>query len=111
MRVVHKGGTKKISERNKRKKMDADKKKAVHHVMGNLLQDAKNMESKVVNKILVDYLGRKLTFEDVPKINRVKTEKGYVLKYDDVMLGELQRFHHKDKHEDKNYQITFQQFQ
>jgi len=110
MHIVRKGGTKKVSERNKRKKMDGDKEKAVQHVMGNLLRDAKRMESKVVNDILVKHLDRPLTFEDVPKIERVKTDNGYVLKYDGKMLGELQRFHHKDKNEDKNYQITFQPF-
>lgn len=110
MHVVRKGGTKKVSERNKRKEMEETKEKAVHHVMGNLLRDAKKMESNVVNKILVEYLDRPLTFEDVPKIERITTDKGYVLKYDGVMLGELQRFHHKDKKEDKNYQITFSYF-
>jgi len=110
MHIVRKGGSKKVSERNKRKKYDTDKEKAVHHVMGNLLRDAKKMESKVVNDILTKHLDRPLTFEDVPKIERVKTDNGYVLKYDGKMLGELQRFHHKDKNEDKNYQITFQPF-
>jgi len=110
MRVV-KGGTKKVSARNKRKKMDSDKEKAVQHVMGNLLKDAQRMESKVVNKILTDHLDRPLTFEDVPKIERIKTDNGFVLKYGDVMLGELRRFHHKDKNEENNYQITFQPFE
>jgi hypothetical protein len=109
MRVV-KGGTKKVSERKQRKKFQDDKAKAVHHVMGNLVRDAQKMESKVINQILVDHLGRKLTFEDVGKIERIKTDNGYVLKYDMVMLGELRSFHHKDKTEDKNYQITFQPF-
>jgi len=110
MHVVKKGGSKKVSERNKRKKMESDKEKAVHHVMGNLLRDAKKMESNVVNKILVEHLDRPLSFEDVPKIDLIKTDNGFVLKYDDVMLGELRRFHHKDKKEDKNYQITFSYF-
>ena len=110
MRVV-KGGSKKTSKRNKRKEMDANGERAVMHVMGNLLRDAKKMESKVVNQILVEHLGRELTFEDVAKIERVTTDNGYVLKYDLVMLGELKRFHHKDKSEDKNYQITFQPFE
>ena len=109
MRVV-KGGSKKVSKRNKRKEMDANGERAVMHVMGNLLRDAKKMESKVVNQILVEHLGRELTFEDVAKIERVTTDNGYVLKYDMVMLGELKRFHHKDKSEDKNYQITFDWF-
>jgi len=109
MRVV-KGGTKKRSQRKIRKDFDLKKEQAVHHVMTNLLKDAQRMESKVVNKILTEHLDRPLTFEDVPKIERVTTEKGYVLKYDGVMLGELQRFHHKDKNEEKNYQITFQPF-
>jgi len=110
MHSVKKGGSKKVSERNKRKKFEDDKTKAVHHVMGNLLRDAKKMESKVVNDILVKHLDRPLTFEDVPKIERITTDNGYVLKYDGLMLGELKRFHHKDKKEDKNYQITFQPF-
>ena len=110
MRVV-KGGSKKTSKRNKRKEMDANGEKAVMHVMGNLLRDAKKMESKVVNDILVQHLGRPLTFEDVPKIERVTTDNGYVLKYGDVMLGELQRFHHKDKSAEQNYQITFEPFE
>lgn len=109
MRVV-KGGSKKVSARNRRKQIDANGEKAVKHVMGNLLRDAKKMESKVVNDILVEHVGRPLTFEDVAKIERVTTDNGYVLKYDDVMLGELRRFHHKDKTEDKNYQITFDWF-
>jgi hypothetical protein len=109
MRVV-KGGSKKVSARNKRKNFDNDKAKAVQHVMGNLLRDAKKMEGKVVNDILVKHLGRPLAFEDVAKIERVKTDNGYVLKYDMVMLGELQRFHHKDKNEGNNYQITFTPF-
>lgn len=110
MRVV-KGGKKKVSERNQRKRMEADKEKAVNQVMTNLLSDAKKMESKVVNKILVDHIGRPLTFEDVAKIERITTENGYVLKYDMVMIGELRRFHHKDKNEENNYQITFQPFE
>lgn len=110
MRVV-KGGSKKVSQRKKRKEMDANGERAVMHVMGNLLRDAKKMESKVVNDILVQHLGRPLTFEDVPKIERITTDNGYVLKYSDVMLGEIRRFHHKDKNEDKNYQITFQPFE
>ena len=109
MRVV-KGGTKKRSQRKIRKDFDSKKEQAVNYVMTNLLNDAKKMESKVINKILVEHLDRPLTFEDVAKIERVKTDNGYVLKYDGVMLGELQRFHHKDKNEDKNYQITFQPF-
>lgn len=110
MRVV-KGGSKKTSERNKRKELDANKEMAVHHVMGNLLRDAKKMESKVVNQILEDHVGRPLTFEDIPKIERITTDNGYVLKYDMVMIGELRRFHHKDKNEEQNYQITFQPFE
>ena len=110
MHIVKKGGTKKVSERNKRKHREDDKAKAVHHVMGNLIRDAKKMESKVVNQILTEHLGRNLTFEDVGKIERVTTDNGYVLKYDNEMLGELRRFHHKDKDEEKNYQITFQPF-
>lgn len=109
MRVI-KGGSKKVSARKKRREMDANAEKAVKHVMGNLLRDAKKMESKVVNDILVEHIGRPLTFEDVAKIERVSTDYGYVLKYDNVMLGELKRFHHKDKNEDKNYQITFDWF-
>lgn len=110
MHIVNKGGSKKVSERNKRKDFDKRKEQAVTHVMGNLLRDAKKMESKVVNQILVKHLGRELILEDVGKIERVKTDNGYVLKYDEVMLGELQRFHHKDKKEENNYQITFQPF-
>lgn len=109
MRVV-KGGSKKVSHRKQRKKLQDDKTKAVQHVMGNLLRDAQKMESKVVNDILVKHIERPLTFEDVAKIERVTTDNGYVLKYDGVMLGELRRFHHKDKTEDKNYQITFDWF-
>ena len=109
MHVV-KGGSKKVSARKKRRNLDRDGEKAVKTVMGNLLRDAKKMESRVVNQILVEHLGRELTFEDVAKIERVKTDNGYVLKYDMVMLGELRRFHHKDKKEDQNYQITFSYF-
>jgi hypothetical protein len=113
MRIVKttrakKGG--KSHKKLKRPKYDDAKEFAVNHVMVNLASDAKKIEMDAVIQILEKHLGRKLVSDDVPKIERTTNETGYVLAYDSKPLGELRRFHHKDKNEELNYQITFQPY-
>ncbi len=104
-----KGG--KSHRRLKRNRYESDKEKAVKDVMQNITAEAKNIEMNAVTQILEKHVGRKLTFEDLPKIERVATDNGYVLKYDNVMLGELRRYHHVDHHEDMNYKVEFTPFE
>ena len=113
MRIVKtttakKGG--KSHKKVKRSQFDEAKEYGVNHVMNNLITDAKRLEMDVVTQILEKHLGRKLVSDDVPKIERITNDTGYVLAYDSKPLGELRRFHHKDKSADKNYQITFQPY-
>ena len=103
-----KGG--KSHKKVKRSNYDEAKEYAVNHVMTNLVTDAKKIEMNAVTQILEKHLGRKLVSDDVPKIERITNETGYLLAYDGKQLGELRRYHHKDKKEEFNYQITFQPY-
>lgn len=106
--TAKKGGK---SHRNvKRSDYDDRKQKAVAMVMSNISSEAKKIEMSAVTQILEMHLGRKLVFDDVPRIERVANETGYVLVYDGKPLGELRRFYHNDKKAENNYQITFQPY-
>lgn len=107
MHITHakKGG--KSHKKVKRTTYELKKEQAVGEVMNNLVAEAKSIEMNAVTNVLQEHLGRKLTFEDVPKIERLANETGYVLSYDGKPLGEIERFHHEDKKADNNYKVTF----
>jgi hypothetical protein len=113
MRIVKTTKAKKGGKSHKKVKQsnyDEAKEYAVNHVMTNLANDAKKIEMQAVTQILEKHLCRNLVSDDVPKIERITNETGYVLAYDGKQLGELRRFHHKDKKEELNYQIAFQPY-
>lgn len=114
MRVVksaRKGGKRKRSNRNERKRYEQTKLNAINKVAHNVSQEMKSIEKKAVETILVEHVGRELTMEDVPLIEKIKTDNGYVLKYDGRMLGEIKRYQHVDANEDMNYKVEFTPFE
>lgn len=114
MRVVktpRKGGKSKRSERNQRKRFEQTKLKAINQVAHNVSQEMKSIEKKAVETILVEHVGRPLTMEDVPLIEKVKSPNGYVLKYDGRMLGEIRRYQSKESKQENNYKVEFTPFE
>ena len=110
MHVVKPTHAKKGGKSHAKKKLsdyERQKERAVGAVMANVAQSAKNIEMNAVTHVIEKHIGRKLTFEDVPKIERLATETGYVLVYDGIKLGEIERFMHEDSKAENNYKVTF----
>ena len=80
---------------------------AVAAVMRNLSAEAKAIEMNAVKQVLEAHLGRPLMLCDLPKIERVVMEGGYVLRYDGKSLGDITRFNYSDNKSETNYKVVF----
>lgn len=114
MRIVKtthakKGG--KSKKKLKEKHKDILKERAVSKVMENITEQARKIEMDCLQNVLEKHLGRALVKSDVEQINKMKTEKGYILCYGSLQLGEVERQHHTDKKSENNYRVLFTPFE
>ena len=107
MHVTHSKQGGKSHKKTTKKMFGATKTKAVAEVMNNIAAEAKKIEMNAVTQVLEKHIGRKLTFEDIPKVERVANEFGYVLVYDGKRLGDITRHNHTDHKSESNYKVTF----
>lgn len=111
MRIVHKTTVKKTGGKShkkvKRKQYEATKTAAVGKVMENIIGQAQRMEAEVIRQAVSDHLGRPMERGETSKVTQKKTDKGYILCFDGVELGLLERQHAKDKAEENNYRVLF----
>jgi hypothetical protein len=105
--VTHakKGG--KSRKKTTRSMFEETKTRAVAAVMRNLSAEALAIEMNAVQQVLEAHLGRPIVAVDVPKIDRVYIEGGYVLRYDGKPLGDITRFNYSDQKSETNYKVVF----
>lgn len=115
MRIVKttkaKKGGKSHSKATAKKHIET-KTKAVNAFLSNMMAQEKQMEIQALRYALEKYLGRELVKADADKIKKLRKEKesGYVLEFDGVKLGRIDRQHAVDPKETPNFRIVFTAF-